>query len=144
MLIRALYRLTCRTDERGFIDRLARRRLDRESLLICPLPFQLIDGIQMRRTGKYYYLNLIAAALPIVSAAMMCFMNTTPRWTDWMNPLPNGIGVGANGMRLLVAKPNNLTSAHIVTIVLIALLANVDRDDMAVGELQCQVDSGRH
>jgi len=36
-------------------------------------------------------------------------------WTDWINTLPHGIGSGG-----------------IVTSLLIALLANVDRDDMAV------------
>ena len=48
---------------------------------------------------------------------MMASMNEKPRWTDWINPLPNGIGTGAN-----------------VTIVLIALIASVDRADMAVGK----------
>jgi hypothetical protein len=51
----------------------------------------------MRKTGKYYYLNLTVAALPMVSAALMYLMNTTPRWTDWVNCLPGGIGTGANG-----------------------------------------------
>ena len=72
----------------------------------------------MRSTGKYYYLNMVSAGLPILSAVMMAFMDQSRRWTDWINLLPNGLGTGSN-----------------VTVVLIALLAQVDRADMAVGRL---------
>lgn len=51
----------------------------------------------MRRTGKYYYLNLILAFLPIIGAIMMALMDNKPRWTDWVNPFPHGIGTGGNG-----------------------------------------------
>jgi hypothetical protein len=51
----------------------------------------------MRRTGKYYYLNLLLAFLPLVGAIMMARMGQKPRWTDWLNPFPHGIGTGGNG-----------------------------------------------
>jgi len=51
----------------------------------------------MRRTGKYYYLNLFLAFIPIVGAIMMARMGQKPRWTDWLNPFPHGIGTGGNG-----------------------------------------------
>lgn len=69
----------------------------------------------MRRTGKYYYLNLTLAFLPSLGSAAMALMTSTPRWTDWANPFLTGIGAGGN-----------------VTALLIALLANVNREDMAV------------
>lgn len=54
----------------------------------------------MRKTGKYWKLNLTVAALPIVSAIGFYFMDTQPRWTDWINCVPGGIGTGANGKLL--------------------------------------------
>ena len=72
----------------------------------------------MRLTGKYYYLNILSAAAPLIGAITMANMDQIPRWTDWIVCVPNGIGIGSN-----------------VTVLLIALLANVDREDMAVGKL---------
>ena len=51
----------------------------------------------MRRTGKYYWLNLSVAFVPIIGFAMMMFMSSKPRVTDWLNCIPTGVGIGANG-----------------------------------------------
>ncbi|CAD6578235.1 MAG: hypothetical protein CYPHOPRED_000485 [Cyphobasidiales sp. Tagirdzhanova-0007] len=75
----------------------------------------LLSGLIMRLTGKYYYLNILSAAAPLIGAITMANMDQIPRWTDWIVCVPNGIGIGSN-----------------VTVLLIALLANVDREDMAV------------
>lgn len=55
----------------------------------------------MRRTGRYYSLNLTLAFMTIIGTVMMACMDGKPRWTDWLNPLPHGIGTGGNGKGLL-------------------------------------------
>lgn len=54
--------------------------------------------VALTDTGKYYYLNLTCAILPAIGAAAMVLMDQKPRWTDWLNVFPHGIGSGGNGM----------------------------------------------
>jgi len=76
----------------------------------------LFSGWLMRHTGRYFYLNLFGAFLPIVSSAM--FATWTSRTSDfhlWFDITPSGFG-----------------HSSLITSTLIALIASVDRADLAV------------
>ena len=52
---------------------------------------------QMRRTGKYYVLNLTLAALPIASSVLLAtIVDKEASWTDWVLVIPTAVGTGGN------------------------------------------------
>lgn len=51
----------------------------------------------MRRTGKYYVLNLTLAALPIASSVLLATrVDKEASWTDWVLVIPTAVGTGGN------------------------------------------------
>ncbi|KZO93226.1 MFS general substrate transporter [Calocera viscosa TUFC12733] len=76
----------------------------------------LFSGWMMRRSGKYWLLNLFGAFLPIVSSTL--FATWSARTSDfhlWFDITPSGFG-----------------HSSLITSTLIALIASVDRADLAV------------
>ncbi|GAA5891699.1 hypothetical protein JCM6882_006171 [Rhodosporidiobolus microsporus] len=75
----------------------------------------LFAGFVIRKTGRYYWLIVISSALPMIALASFCFLNEKSGWVQsWLSILPSGFGF-----------------ASVVTATLIALIASVDRSDMA-------------
>ncbi|KAI0761482.1 vacuolar amino acid permease [Trametes elegans] len=77
----------------------------------------LFAGWIMHRTGKYRQLNLIFGIFPFVSATLLSFMREdSPPVQQWLSILPLGFG-----------------NAVVLQTMLIALLAHLPADAMAVG-----------
>ncbi|GAA5875328.1 hypothetical protein JCM3774_005780 [Rhodotorula dairenensis] len=75
----------------------------------------LFAGYIIRRTGRYYWLIVITSAFPVVSLTSFLFLTESSGWFhSWVAVLPSGFGF-----------------ASVVTATLIALIASVDRADMA-------------
>lgn len=72
--------------------------------------------VQMiRRTGRYYWLLVITSAMPVFAFLLLAFLNEdTPAWLEWISVIPSGFGF-----------------ASVLTGTLIALIASVDRSEMA-------------
>ncbi|KAH8926333.1 MFS general substrate transporter [Atractiella rhizophila] len=76
----------------------------------------LFAGWYMRHTGRYYRLTVIAAILSPIGLAIMSTMNRdSPGWLTWIAICPSGLGFST-----------------IITSTLIALIASVDRSQIAV------------
>ncbi|KAG7097144.1 hypothetical protein E1B28_004522 [Marasmius oreades] len=73
-------------------------------------------GWVMRRTGKLYTLNLFSALSALVATALLVFWNrSTPTFHLWFDIVPQGFGM-----------------ASVITCTLIAMIAGVEKHDMAV------------
>ncbi|KAF8510277.1 major facilitator superfamily domain-containing protein [Gautieria morchelliformis] len=73
-------------------------------------------GWVMRRTGKYYYLTLGSAFLTVISSVFVAMWNdNTSVFHLWFDIVPSAFG-----------------GSSVITSILIALIANVPRKDMAV------------
>ncbi|KAJ7047535.1 vacuolar amino acid permease [Mycena alexandri] len=76
----------------------------------------LTAGWMMRRTGKLYTLTLVAAASSISANVLVIFWNeNTSPWHLWLDIVPQGFGM-----------------ASFITTTLIAMIAGVVKEDMAV------------
>jgi len=76
----------------------------------------LFAGWIMRRTGKLYYLTIGSALLTVIACSMVATWNeNTPTFDLWFDIVPNGLG-----------------GSSVITSILIALIAGVPREDMAV------------
>lgn len=70
----------------------------------------------MRHTGKYYWLTISMAASALVSMSVIATFSTrTPQWLLWVAIVPSGFGISG-----------------IITSTLIALIACVQKEDIAV------------
>ncbi|GAA5983531.1 hypothetical protein JCM10908_000321 [Rhodotorula pacifica] len=75
----------------------------------------LFAGYIIRKTGRYYWLIVITSAFPVISLTSFLFLTESSGWLhSWVAVLPSGFGF-----------------ASVVTATLIALIASVDRADMA-------------
>lgn len=73
-------------------------------------------GWVMRRTGKLYTLTLVSAAMTVVAASMVaCWNDETSAWHLWLDIVPQGLGM-----------------ASVITTTLIAMIASVVKEDLAV------------
>ena len=73
-------------------------------------------GAYMRRTGKYYWLTMSMGAAALLSMTVIAtFTTKTPQWLLWLAIVPSGFGVSG-----------------IITSTLIALIACVKKEDIAV------------
>ncbi|BGP16916.1 hypothetical protein JCM10213_007361 [Rhodosporidiobolus nylandii] len=75
----------------------------------------LFAGFVIRKTGRYYWLIVITSSMPIIALASFCFLDENSGWVQsWLSILPSGFGF-----------------ASVITATLIALIASVDRSEMA-------------
>ncbi|GAA6047387.1 hypothetical protein JCM3770_001279 [Rhodotorula araucariae] len=75
----------------------------------------LFAGWVIRHTGRYYWLIVITSGLPVISLTSFIFLTEKSGWFHtWFAILPSGFGFGS-----------------VITATLIALIASVDRSDMA-------------
>ncbi|GAA93378.1 uncharacterized protein L969DRAFT_19050 [Mixia osmundae IAM 14324] len=75
----------------------------------------LVSGYLMRRTGKYWWLIVGSAGLPIVAFIIMVMLDrNSPAWLTWIAVIPSGFGYSS-----------------LITSLLIALISTADRADMA-------------
>ncbi|TNY24707.1 major facilitator superfamily domain-containing protein [Rhodotorula diobovata] len=75
----------------------------------------LFAGWVIRRTGRYYWLIVVTSGLPVVALTSFIFLTESSGWFHtWFAILPSGFGF-----------------ASVITAGLIALIASVDRSDMA-------------
>ncbi|BGP55673.1 hypothetical protein JCM8202v2_003278 [Rhodotorula sphaerocarpa] len=75
----------------------------------------LFAGWLIRKTGRYYWLIVITSAFPVISLTSFLFLSEKSGWFhSWVAILPSGFGF-----------------ASVVTSTLIAIIASVDRSDMA-------------
>jgi MFS family permease len=73
-------------------------------------------GAWMRRTGKYYWLTISMAASALLSMSVIATFSThTPQWLLWVAIVPSGFGMSG-----------------VITSTLIALIACVRKEDIAV------------
>jgi len=73
-------------------------------------------GWMMRRTGKLYSLTLVSMGLGIVaSVSVSLWKSNTPEYHFWVDLIPQGFGI-----------------AGVITTTLIAMIANVAKQDIAV------------
>ncbi|PAV20724.1 MFS general substrate transporter [Pyrrhoderma noxium] len=73
-------------------------------------------GWMMRKTGKLYFLTLASVAASVVAAVSICFWNdNTSQWHLWLDIVPQGFGM-----------------ASLITTTLIAMIASVTKEDLAV------------
>ncbi|KAH9894275.1 MFS general substrate transporter [Cubamyces lactineus] len=73
-------------------------------------------GWVMRRTGKLYSLTLCSCLLTVVAATLVAFWNeNSATWHLWLDVMPQGFGM-----------------ASVITTTLIAMIASVSREDIAV------------
>ncbi|KAI0092776.1 MFS general substrate transporter [Irpex rosettiformis] len=76
----------------------------------------VIAGWIMRRTGKLYSLTLISCGLTVIAATLVAFWNENSSWIHlWFDIVPQGLGM-----------------ASVITTTLIAMIASVKREDLAV------------
>ncbi|KAK4054525.1 AAA ATPase midasin [Microbotryomycetes sp. JL201] len=75
----------------------------------------LFAGWMIRKTGGYYWLLVITSSFPVFSLAILSTLDEhSPAWLEWVSIVPSGFGF-----------------ASVLTCTLIALIASVDRSDMA-------------
>ncbi|GAA5940426.1 hypothetical protein JCM3775_005088 [Rhodotorula graminis] len=75
----------------------------------------LFAGWIIRRTGRYYWLIVTTSGLPIIALVSFVFLTESSGWFHtWLAILPSGFGF-----------------ASVITAGLIAIIASVDRSDMA-------------
>ncbi|KAL5508354.1 hypothetical protein ACEPAH_5973 [Sanghuangporus vaninii] len=73
-------------------------------------------GWIMRKTGKLYFLTLMSAAAATSATVSICFWNSrTSAWHLWFDIFPQGFGM-----------------ASLITTTLIAMIAGVSKEDLAV------------
>ncbi|KAI5120520.1 hypothetical protein M0805_000105 [Coniferiporia weirii] len=73
-------------------------------------------GWVMRRTGKLYFLTIASAAAATTATISICFWNdNTSAWHLWFDIVPQGFGM-----------------ASLITTTLIAMIASVTKEDLAV------------
>ncbi|EJD01043.1 vacuolar amino acid permease [Fomitiporia mediterranea MF3/22] len=73
-------------------------------------------GWIMRKTGKLYFLTLTSAAAAVTATVSICFWNSnTSTWHLWFDIFPQGFGM-----------------ASLITTTLIAMIAGVSKEDLAV------------
>ncbi|KAL5530624.1 hypothetical protein ACEPAF_6882 [Sanghuangporus sanghuang] len=73
-------------------------------------------GWIMRKTGKLYFLTLVSAAAATSATVSVCFWNSrTSAWHLWFDIFPQGFGM-----------------ASLITTTLIAMIAGVSKEDLAV------------
>ncbi|EPT03548.1 hypothetical protein FOMPIDRAFT_1158252 [Fomitopsis schrenkii] len=73
-------------------------------------------GWVMRRTGKLYTLTLVSCFMTVIAASMLVFWNgNTSWWHLWFDIVPQGLGM-----------------ASVITTTLIAMIASVVKEDLAV------------
>lgn len=73
-------------------------------------------GWIMRRTGKLYVLTLLSAALSVAAACAVASWNEDSSWINlWLDLFPQGFGMSS-----------------LITTTLIAMIANVSKEDLAV------------
>ncbi|EKM59678.1 uncharacterized protein PHACADRAFT_87775 [Phanerochaete carnosa HHB-10118-sp] len=73
-------------------------------------------GWVMRRTGRLYTLTLVSCAMTVVAAITVASWNDdTPTWHLWLDIVPQGLGM-----------------ASVITTTLIAMIASVVKEDLAV------------
>lgn len=76
----------------------------------------MIAGWMMRRTGKLYYLTLASVGLTIIASISLALWNdNTSQYHLWLDIIPQGFGM-----------------ASLITTTLIAMIAGVYKEDMAV------------
>lgn len=76
----------------------------------------LFAGWLMRRTGKLYTLSLGSALLSVLAATLVALWNKDSSWFSlWFDLIPQGFGMSS-----------------LITSTLIAMIANVSKDDVAV------------
>ncbi|OCH88298.1 MFS general substrate transporter [Obba rivulosa] len=93
------------------------------SFLTFPLPRLrsqraacLLAGALMRRTGQLYALTLISASLTVIATILVALWNdNTATYHLWLDVVPQGFGM-----------------ASVITTTLIAMIASVTREDLAV------------
>ncbi|GAA5977997.1 hypothetical protein JCM11641_004353 [Rhodosporidiobolus odoratus] len=75
----------------------------------------LFAGFVIRKTGRYYWLIVISSSFPIIALTSFVFLDENSGWVQsWLSILPSGFGF-----------------ASVITAGLIALIASVDRSEMA-------------
>ncbi|GAA5833772.1 hypothetical protein JCM9279_001622 [Rhodotorula babjevae] len=75
----------------------------------------LFAGWIIRRTGRYYWLIVTTSGLPVIALVSFVFLTESSGWFHtWLAILPSGFGF-----------------ASVITAGLIAIIASVDRSDMA-------------
>ncbi|GAA6032612.1 hypothetical protein JCM8097_004838 [Rhodosporidiobolus ruineniae] len=75
----------------------------------------LFAGFVIRKTGRYYWLIVVTSAFPIMALTSFVFLREDSGWfQSWLSILPSGFGF-----------------ASVITAGLIALIASVDRSEMA-------------
>ncbi|GAA6022956.1 hypothetical protein JCM11491_005482 [Sporobolomyces phaffii] len=75
----------------------------------------LFAGYIIRKTGRYYYLIVITSFFPIIALSSFIFLDENSGFVhSWLAILPSGFGF-----------------ASVITAALIAIIASVDRTDMA-------------
>ncbi|KAM0791302.1 hypothetical protein ACM66B_005774 [Microbotryomycetes sp. NB124-2] len=75
----------------------------------------LFAGWMIRKTGGYYWLLVVTSSLPVFTFAVLTTLNeSSPALLEWVSIIPSGFGF-----------------ASVLTCTLIALIASVDRSDMA-------------
>jgi len=73
-------------------------------------------GWVMRRTGKLYTLTLVSCFMTVIAASMLVFWNEDTSWFHlWFDIVPQGLGM-----------------ASVITTTLIAMIASVVKEDLAV------------
>jgi len=73
-------------------------------------------GWMMRRTGKLYILTIVSGLLTVLGCSLVTsWGENTARWHLWLDIVPNGFG-----------------GSSVITSTLIALIASVPKEDMAV------------
>ncbi|TFK29297.1 vacuolar amino acid permease [Coprinopsis marcescibilis] len=76
----------------------------------------LLAGWLMRRTGKLYTLTLISGLSALTASLLAsCWTENTSSWRLWIDLVPSGFGM-----------------ASFITTTLIAMIANVPKEDMAI------------
>ncbi|KAH9844047.1 vacuolar amino acid permease [Rhodofomes roseus] len=72
--------------------------------------------VVMRRTGKLYTLTLVSCFMTVIAASMLVFWNENTSWFHlWFDIVPQGLGM-----------------ASVITTTLIAMIASVVKEDLAV------------
>ena len=81
------------------------------------LPYSFMIGVGsltigwiMRRTGKYWWTNVISASIIVVSSILLLFWNViSPAWITWIAQIPAGFGYAGVLTSSLVALMTHVT-----------------------------------
>lgn len=70
-------------------------------------------GVIMRRSGRYYSLNIVVMAIFILGAVLMCtFTLESPMWMTFLYPVPMGFGYGGLLTITLIAMISSVAHQH--------------------------------